>query len=101
MDYKALGYRIRQQRKLLNMTQEDLAAASNVSASYIGHIERGIKHCSLETVIDICNALNVTPDVLLKDSLGIDEVQSNEDLSSAGRSLLNDIANILRERDYL
>lgn len=101
MDYKALGYRIRQQRKLLNMTQEDLAAASNVSTSYIGHIERGIKHCSLETIIDICNALNVTPDVLLKDSLGIDEVRNNEDLSSASRSLLNDIANILRERDYL
>ena len=101
MDYKALGYRIRQQRKLLKMTQEDLAAASNVSTSYIGHIERGIKHCSLETIVDVCNALGVTPDTLLQDSLKISHVKNAEELSNASRSLLNDIANVLREHDQL
>ena len=42
MDYEALGKRVRQQRKLANMTQSQLAAAIQVSTSYIGHFERGI-----------------------------------------------------------
>ena len=68
MNYEALGRRIRQQRKILKMTQEELAAASDVSTSYIGHIERGLKHCSLETLIAICNTLKITPNQLLQDS---------------------------------
>lgn len=99
MDYEALGRRVRQQRKLLKMTQEELAAAADVSTSYIGHIERGLKRCSLETLIGISNALNVTPDILLQDSLNGDPANKVEGMSATVRSMLNDIAKVLREYD--
>ena len=91
MDYEALGKRVRQQRKLANMTQSQLAAAIQVSTSYIGHIERGIKHCSLETVVDLS--------ILLQDSLDNALITDFNDMSVTNRSILNDIAHILREYD--
>lgn len=99
MDYEALGKRVRQQRKLANMTQSQLAAAIQVSTSYIGHIECGIKHCSLETVVDLSNVLRVTPDILLQDSLDNALITDFNDMSVTNRSILNDIAHILREYD--
>lgn len=99
MDFQALGKRIRQQRKMLKMTQADLANAINVSTSYIGHIERGLKHCSLETIVALCNTLHISPDMLLQDSLENAMTDRFEDMSIASRSMLKDIANVLREYD--
>lgn len=99
MNFVALGKRIRQQRKMLKMTQEELAVAAEVSTSYIGHIERGIKRCSLETLVAIANTLGVTPDMLLQDSLDDGLTGRSEGLSDKGRSMLQDIANVLREYD--
>lgn len=99
MDYKALGHRIRQQRKLMKMTQEDLASVSDVSTSYIGHIERGIKRCSLETLICICNALDITPNALLQDSLDRPAAEPEMELSPANRAVLKDIVKVLREHE--
>ena len=99
MDYKALGQRIRQQRKLMEMTQEELASIADVSTSYIGHIERGIKHCSLETLVCICNALNIQPNSLLQDSLAHPPIDMEADLSPNARSLLSGIMEVLKEHD--
>lgn len=97
MNFEALGKRIRQQRKLLKLTQEELAAAAEVSTSYIGHIERGIKHCSLETLVAIANTLEITPDVLLQDSLNEGLISRSQGMTASARAMLNDIANVLRE----
>lgn len=99
MDYEALGLRIRNRRKSLKMTQEELASASDVSTSYIGHIERGLKHCSLETLIAICNTLKISPDFLLRDSLGEAPAFQDETLSAKSLDLLNGIVHLLREQD--
>ena len=99
MDYEALGLRIRQQRKLMKMTQEDLAGITDVSSSYIGHIERGIKHCSLETLICICNSLNIPPNSLLQDSLSIPLVNTDSELSPASQELLDKFVDVLKEHD--
>jgi len=99
VDYKALGQRIRQQRKLMEMTQEELASVSDVSTSYIGHIERGIKHCSLETLVCICNALNIPPNSLLQDSLVNPPMETELELSPNARSLLSGIVKVLKEHD--
>lgn len=101
MDYIALGKRIRQQRKILNMTQSELAKAVDVSTAYIGHIERGIKHCSLDTIVDLANTLRIAPDILLQDSLNPELFSNYEDMSLTNRSILNGIANVLREHDVL
>lgn len=97
MDYAALGHRIRQQRKLRKLTQEALASAADVSTSYIGHIERGLKRCSLETLINLANVLDVTPDFLLQESLRSRSSDDSYGLSTQSLSMLNDIANVLRE----
>lgn len=69
MDYVELGHRIRQQRYKRDMTQQKLAEKSGISASFLGHIERGSRKASLETLIGICNALEIGADVVLLDSL--------------------------------
>lgn len=99
VDYKALGQRIRFQRKLVKMTQEELASVSDVSTSYIGHIERGIKRCSLETLVCICNALDVSPNSLLQDSLPDLHIEPALDLSPKSRAMLSGIIQVLREYD--
>jgi len=69
MDYKALGNRINKLRKQQKLTQEQFAEQVGISASFMGHVERGTRVASLETLVAICNALNVSPDYLLCDSL--------------------------------
>jgi len=39
IDYKALGERIAKRRKVLNLTQEDVAEATGLSNNYISNIE--------------------------------------------------------------
>lgn len=43
IDYKELGKRIRAERQKQELTQEKLAEMANISDSFMGHIERGIK----------------------------------------------------------
>ncbi len=97
MDYIELGKRIRQQRRSLELTQDALAHEVGVTAAYIGHIERGTKHCTVDTLVDICNALRVTPNLLLQDSL-TDEVLGM-DMSPFACSLMSGFANVLREHE--
>lgn len=69
MDYAKLGKRIRDERLLLRLTIEQLAEMVNKSTNYIGQIERNDGKPSLETVVDIANALGTTVDNLLVDSI--------------------------------
>ena len=65
MDYGKLGERVRKQRILNQLTQAQLAEKVGVSTSFIGHIERGEKKASTETIVALCNAMEITPTVLL------------------------------------
>ncbi len=69
MDYVAIGERVRIRRKALGITQEKLAEMVDVSTSFIGHIERGTRKLSVETLASICKALGVSADFLM----GLDE----------------------------
>ncbi len=69
MDYALLGKRIRDERLLQRLTIEQLAERVDKSTNYIGQIERNDGKPSLETVVDIANALGTTVDSLLSDSL--------------------------------
>ena len=66
-DYKALGNRIRKIRKSRGFTQEQLAEACELSAAHIGHIERGTRALSIESLISISDVLDVSIDYLLLD----------------------------------
>lgn len=69
IDYKSLGMRIREKRQIHNLTQEQLGEMINLSATHISHIENGRTKLSFESFINISNALEVSADELLQDSL--------------------------------
>ena len=69
MDYKKLGERIRAERLEQRMTQEALAEAVGISAVYAGQIERSERKLSIDNLVSIANALHVSVESLLRDSL--------------------------------
>jgi len=66
MSKSSIGKNIKKKRESKSWNQEKLAAVTNLSAPYIGMIERGEKIPRLETFIRIANALNATSDELLE-----------------------------------
>ena len=81
-DYIVIGRRIRKFRNARNMTQADLAEKAHLSNTYISHIESANKKASLESLIAIANALNITVDDLLLGNLKKLNYESSEDISS-------------------
>lgn len=69
MDLKSIGPNIRKYRIERGMKQEQLAELTNLSANYIGMVERADKVPSLTTFIHILNALDVSADMVLSDVL--------------------------------
>ena len=69
IDYELIGKRIREERISQNLSQQTLAEISNISTTNISHIERGATKLSLPTLVSIANALAVSADFLLCDSL--------------------------------
>lgn len=65
IDYKKIGYRISQRRKELKIRQSDLAKVLDISDNHVSNIENGHNPPSLKTFLELCNALNTTPDYFL------------------------------------
>ena len=72
--YPLIGERIKELRLKYNLTQEELAEKSDISQGFLGRIERGIGFPSLETIINIANALSVGIDRLIFDYIDKDNV---------------------------
>lgn len=64
-DYEMVGNRIRQRRKELGLTREELAERMNRAAKYCADIERGTCGMSIETLLLFCKALGLSPNTLL------------------------------------
>ena len=60
-----IGKRIREVRQMRSMRQTELAELAGITAQYISQIELGQKNISLEAIISVANALNVSLDELL------------------------------------
>lgn len=65
LNYAEIGERIRQNRVLRHMTQDVLSEACGLSTGFLGHIERGTRKPSLETLSKISQILNVSLDILV------------------------------------
>lgn len=79
------GKRLRQQRKNQKITLEQLASKIDVSPNFLGDLERGKRSPSFDCLLRIINALNVSADVLLIDSV-----------EAAEEPLADEIANKLK-----
>ena len=65
VDYAALGKRIRQKRREAGITQEQFATLAGISTAFVGHIERGTRVLSVETLYRLCKVLGVAADYLI------------------------------------
>ena len=63
---QVFGKRVRELRKERGLSQVELATKVGIDRSYMGFLERGERNPSLEVIAKIAEALNVTPDELLK-----------------------------------
>lgn len=69
LNVNAIGKKIREYRIKMKLRQEDLAEMTGLSSNYISMVERGEKTLSLDSLINILNALNITADMVLSDQL--------------------------------
>lgn len=69
INYAKIGARIRRQRERVGLTQEQLGEACNLSSSFVGHIERGSRKLSVESLYKLAAALDVSVDYLLFDRM--------------------------------
>ena len=58
--YVKLGQNIKQRRKELKLTQQQLADKMNISLNFMGKIEVAFSKPSLDTLIELANALETT-----------------------------------------
>lgn len=55
---ETLGLRIRERRKSIGWTQEELADNADIDRSYIGGVERGERNLTFNILCQICRALD-------------------------------------------
>jgi len=92
LNYQNIGRRIKLLRKRRGLTQNELAEMIGKSTVYISYMESGVKGLSLETFVDIANALHSTADALLSGNLHNARTQASEEF----KDLLSDCS--LKER---
>lgn len=83
MDLYCLGNRIRKTRMSCGITQEKLAEMVDISTNFMSLIENG-RNMSVETLVKIADALGVTVDYLLCDTM---EVQSDKIMTQIAQNL--------------
>ena len=69
VDNRAMGRRIKSARQRASMSQEHLAELVNLSTVHISNMESGSGTPSLNTLVNIANALAVSTDDILCDSI--------------------------------
>jgi len=121
MDLKLIGINVKNSRKNMHLTQAQLAEKINMSTVHISHIEGGSVKMSIDTLVNICNALETTPNEILwgqfntnpgnntsdKDKFwdnGIYNINKQlnkkaENMSQNDKRLMLEIANLLAKRD--
>ena len=65
MDYEKIGQEIRFHRKKHMLSQEQLAEMIGISVTHMSHIETGSTKLSLQVLVDLAKALQVSTDTLL------------------------------------
>ena len=61
---KDMGRRVKKARQQKNLTQDQLAEIIGTSTAHISHIENARGNASIDTIIDIMDALDLSPNEL-------------------------------------
>lgn len=86
MDKSAIGARIREARKRMGWTLEQLATRLHISDSYLTLVELGKRNISMETLLALSNCLGLSADYLLKGENAEDVVTMQWRGMTSGRS---------------
>ena len=81
LDNIVLGKRIREARLKRRLTQEQLSEKAEIGSYYLGEVERGVKTPSLKVFVAIADALGVSCDSLLRDSVTAGNVYVNNEIT--------------------
>jgi transcriptional regulator with XRE-family HTH domain len=103
-----LGEFIRQRRKAMGLTQEELCAQVGIEQGYLTQIERNKRMGSPDTLLKISRALGIKPAYkifalfdsdadLIQEEVNATYVKLPDNLSSSDRQLINEIVNRLTE----
>ena len=95
VDYESIGKRIKRYRMDKKLSQEALAEQLNTIHKHISNIETGVRGPSLEMLIMIANALDVSADDLLTDNLKHSSSPVNTELHDLLLDCNNDEKDIL------
>ena len=83
LDINAFGKSVRYFRKKRGYSQSYLSELIEKSPTYLSYVESGQRCISLDTLVDLANALNITADNLLMDSLESTSVMMNNEFAAA------------------
>lgn len=67
-----IGKIVQEYRLKNNLTQNQVAELTGLEPRHISQIERGFSKGSIDTLIKLCNAYYITPDIILYDLLDDD-----------------------------
>jgi len=88
-DQVAFGCRLKEIRKERGLTQEQLAAVVNMSTVHLGNIELGKRGISIDLLLELSDALNVSIDFLVR-GRAYESIQAGQLISNI-RELLDEI----------
>ena len=67
-----IGRVFQEYRQKNNLTQNQVAEMTGLEPRHISQIERGFSKGSIDTLLKLCNAYKITPDIVLYDLLDTD-----------------------------
>lgn len=73
---KHIGNICQEYRQKNNLTQNQVAELTGLEPRHISQIERGLSKGSIDTLLKLCNAYKITPDIILYDLLD-DEIKNS------------------------
>ncbi|MBO8138856.1 MAG: helix-turn-helix transcriptional regulator [Desulfotomaculum sp.] len=79
IDKKAIGQRIRDERKKLALSREEFSEIIGLSDYYVGQLERGERQMSLPVLVKVANCLHLSLDYLIFGKVSHNADSVNED----------------------
>ena len=103
MDYEKIGKRIKKYREAAEMTQENLGEASHYSPQHISKVENAQTKPSLQCILSIANALQISIDELVCGNVSASSVildkeiqELLEDCSPQEKYIILEIVKVLK-----
>lgn len=83
LDFRVIGNKLLAIRKKAGLTQSEVAEEANLSDRTYADIELGTVNMRIETILKICEAMHIIPDVIL--------IEDNPNLSAKQSELLAEL----------